>query len=297
MGSVARAGGLSGERARAARLPAHIYWTNPETFRGTGGPGIETIARAAVNGTGINKSFITQGPSLPGAIAVSGHYIYWVQGETGAIARANLNGTHVKERFVAVAGTSDGLAISGKYVYWAGGGSSSSPAEIGRANLDGTHVDSHFIPVGPGTYIGGLAVDATRIYWTNRDEGTVGEADLDGSHVNLHLITGARDPNGLAIEHGHLYWANDPTSSGAHATIGSAHLDGSHVQESFITGVTEPFGVAADAQDLYWANYGTGTIGRASLSGTHVDQSFIAAGAKVDEGEGESAPMGVALGP
>lgn len=124
----------------------------------------------------------------------------------------------------------------------------------------------------------------------------MGQAALNGSHVIPRLITGAKDPTGLAIEQGHLYWANDPTDGGAHATIGRARLDGSHVQESFVGGVHEPFGVAADTHGVYWANYGIGTIGRATLSGTHVDQSFIAAGAKVDEGKGESAPMGVALG-
>ena len=180
---------------------------------------------------------------------------------------------------------------------------STGPAEAARvglprsgASLTGTHVDPHFIEVGPGTYIGGLAVDSTHIYWTNRDKSTVGRADLDGSHVNLKLITDAREPNGLAIEQNHLYWANDPRSNVAESTIGRAQLDGSHVQETFIAGVHEPFGVVADAHSLYWANYAIGTIGRASLNGTHVDQSFIAAGAKAPEGNGESAPMGVALG-
>ena len=293
----AASGRGSGEPVSAAALPAHIYWTDPETFRGTGGPGIETIARAAINGSGIEKSFITPGPSHPEAIAVNGHYIYWVQGETGAIARADLNGTHVSERFLRTAGSTGGLAISSSYIYWASGSSPNRSAEIGRANLNGTHVDSRFISVGPGTFIGGLAVDSSHIYWTNRDKGTVGEANLNGSHVKLKLITGARDPNGLAIEQGRLYWANDPTSGGAHASIARARLDGSHVQESFISGVDEPFGIAADPHGLYWANYGMGTIGRATLNGTHVKQNFIAAGAKLGEGEGESAPMGVALGP
>ena len=294
VGSAAPSAG-SREPASAAALPAHIYWTNPETSRGAGGPGIETVARANIDGTGIDKSFITKGPSHPDAIAVNAHFIYWVQAETGAIARADLNGTHVSESFVRISGTTGGLAISSSYIYWASGSSPGSPAEIGRANLNGTHVDARFISVGPGTYIGGLAVDSTHIYWTNRDKGTLGEADLNGSHVDLQLIKLARDPNGLAVEQDYLYWANDPTGGGAHATIGRGRLDGSHVQESFIGGVREPFGVAADAHELYWANYGSATIGRASLGGTHVDQSFIAAGAKV--AGGESAPMGVALGP
>ena len=219
--SAASSGG-STARASTAALAAHIYWTNPETSRGAAGPGIETIARAKINGTGINKNFITKGTIHPEAIAVNGHYIYWIESETGAIARADLNGTHVSESFVRIAGTTSGLAISSSHIYWASGSSPGSPAKIGRANLNGTHVESHFISIGRGTYIGGLAVDSTHIYWTNRDKGTVGEADLDRSHVKLQLIKGARDPNGLAVEQGHLYWANDPTGGGAHANIGRA---------------------------------------------------------------------------
>jgi virginiamycin B lyase len=296
---ITRSAGASAGRDRrgVARAPRYIYWSSPETFRGTGGPGIETIGRAEIDGSDVDKSFVTRGTNLPGAVAVDGRYIYWVNSESGAIARANLDRTHVKERFVPIGGITGGLAINGHYIYWGSGGAGTSSAKIGRADLDGTHVDPRFISVGPGTYIGGVAVGKGHIYWTNRDKGTVGEAGLDGAHVNPRLVRGAKDPNGLAIEKGHLYWANDPTSEGTSATIGRAQLDGSHVKESFIEGVTEPFGVAADAHHIYWTNYRSGTIGRAGLNGARVDQSFIVAGASVDEGRGEGAPMGLAVGP
>jgi hypothetical protein len=187
----------------------------------------------------------------------------------------------------------EALAVDGRHIYWTTGASASSPAAIGRASIDGTHIDRSFLPVGPGSFIGGLALDRHHIYWTNRDEGTVGRADHTGTHVNPHLIGGAKDPTGLALDGRHLYWANDP-AGGTRATIARSSLDGTQVRESFITGVAEPFGVAVDSRHVYWANYASKTIGRAALNGSHVDQSFIVAGATV--AGGESSPMDVAVG-
>jgi hypothetical protein len=273
-------------------LNGHLYWTNPETARGSGGPGIDTIGRARRNGTGVEKSFISN-IEIPGAVAVAGHYIYWTNGETDQIGRANLDGTHVRQSFISVQGLSDALAIRGQSIYWSSENGPSSSARIGRANLDGSHVEKGFMSVGTGTFIGGLAVDPRHIYWSNRDKGTVGRADLNGTHIDAHLIGGLKAPTGLTLNSNYVYWASDPTD-GSKATIGRARLNGPHVNKNFITDVTEPFGITVDSQHLYWTNYGSGSIGRANLNGSHVNQSFILAGAMVPQAE--SAPMGLAVG-
>src|SRR5262249_47270370 len=153
---------------------------------------------------------------------------------TGAIGRAALDGTHVEQSFISAGGSVGAVAVDARHIYWSTGGSGSTPAEIGRANIDGTQIDPSFLSVGPGSFIGGLAVNRHHIYWTNRDEGTIGQADLNGSQINRDLISGAKDPTGLALDGRHLYWANDPTG-GASATIGRSRLDGAQVHESFIT--------------------------------------------------------------
>src|SRR5262245_4118949 len=282
----------SGERGTMATVKGHLYWSNPETSRGSGGPGIDTIARAHRDGTGVEKSLIT-GVEIPGDVAVSGNYIYWANGETNEIGRAKLDGTLVDQSFISVLGPIGAVAVGAGHIYWGSQGESSTSARIGRANLDGSHVDQSFVSVGAGSFIGGLAVDRRHIYWTNRDEGTLGRADLTGAHVNQHLINGAKAPTGLALDGRHLYWGNDPTG-GAKASIARATLTGSHVSEHFIAGVSEPFGVAVDSQHVYWSNFGTGNIGRANRNGSDVNQSFIVAGATVPGGE--SAPMGLATG-
>ena len=80
---------------------------------------------------------------------------------------------------------------------------------------------------------------------TNR----IGRANLDGTGVNQSFITGVSSPTGVAVDAGHVYWANVAAD-----TIGRANLDGTGVNQSFITGAGGPCGVAVDAGHIYWAN-------------------------------------------
>jgi hypothetical protein len=192
----------------------------------------------------------------PGQLAVDDQYIYWTiarycSGDPptcwSGIARANLDGSGVENQFIPVQGGHlwMGLAVDSNYIYWID--SALGHQSIGRANLDGTGVDPSFIAgasAQDGVVPGSLAVDGQHIYWTDPYRGAIGRANLDGTGVNWNFITGASLPSGVAVDFGHLYWANyyrcsnhntDPPSSCAGGTIGSANLDGSGVNQSFIT--------------------------------------------------------------
>jgi phosphotransferase system IIA component len=134
--------------------------------------------------------------------------------------------------------------------------------------LDGTAVNKSFIPGGDG-----VAVDAQFIYWTNLGipGGAIGRANLDGTGVNQTFITGAGDPQFVAVDGQHIYWSNPYPSP----DIGRANLDGTSVNSSFISGAPNASGVAVDGQHLYWSTLGLHTIGRANLDGTSVNNSFI----------------------
>jgi virginiamycin B lyase len=94
-------------------------------------------------------------------------------------------------------------------------------------------------------------------------------------------VKGVGDPQGLAIDSRHIYWAN----VGANA-IGRANLNGTKVDPKFITHADIPQGVAVHGQHIYWANRGTNTIARANLDGTRRNSSFIT---------GAAFPQGVAV--
>lgn len=275
---------------------AHLYWSEPEAFRGPSGKGIDNIWRANLKGTSVNRHFIT-GLVIPTAVAVGGKYLYWLDVEAfpSVIGRADLNGTHVDRSFIDVDALAEDIAVNSQHIYWISGGASDSPAEIWRADLNGSHRQK-LVSVGKGRkgfYIGGLAVDDAHIYWVNTGTDTIGRANLNGTRVKLRFITGLNGPAGLALGREYLYWASTP-SDGRGGSIGRADLSGGGVRPHFISGANEPSGVAVGAGHLYWTN--NGTIARARLDGTHVQPKFIHARVR-QQGTDVADPGDVAVGP
>jgi len=79
---------LSAWAFAASAANAYVYWTVYGVGAATDGT---TIARARLNGTGVNHSFIT-GASGPTTIAVDAHNLYWGNSLTNSIGRASLAG-------------------------------------------------------------------------------------------------------------------------------------------------------------------------------------------------------------
>ena len=95
----------------------------------------------------------------------------------------------------------------------------------------------------------------------------IGRAGVDGSGVEAGFVPAAA--TGVAVDGGHLYWAN-----AARGSIARANLDGSGVEEDFIAGLNHPRWLAVDGERIYWTGAG-GAIGRARLDGGGVEPSFI----------------------
>jgi len=214
---------------------AHLYWSGP--------PG--KIARANLDGTGVDQSFITDlNPpegSLIYGVAVGGGHVYWTNANAGTIGRANLDGTGVNRTFIAGASDPVGVAVDGAHVYWA----NFDTDTIGRANLDGTGVNQSFISGASDPR--GVAVDGSHVYWGGTG---IGRATLDGTGVEPSFI--ALNALGMAVDGAHLYWAN--LGAGATGTaslyshsagIGRSNIDGSGVDQCFIAGA-DAYGVAVD---------------------------------------------------
>jgi hypothetical protein len=130
---------------------AHIYWA--ESTTATLRP--RAIARANLDGTAVNESFITGVDPEFGGIAVDSVHIYWGDGVGGypnpgypnplrnTIAFASLDGTSLNGTlFGSFRTLPRGLAVEGGQIYWSLGAPFGA---IGRANLDGTGVEQTLI--------------------------------------------------------------------------------------------------------------------------------------------------------
>ena len=162
------------------------------------------LARANLDGTGVDRSFISVAEfgeavrgSFPCGIAVDGAHIYW-SGSFGpdGIGRANLDGSGVEPNFIDLdaANFACGIAVGGGNIYWANeladcyGYCSVEVRSIARANLDGSGVEQNFIPLAVVNVFRpacGIAVDGAHVYWS---QDSIARANLDGSGVEPNFI-------------------------------------------------------------------------------------------------------------
>ena len=257
--------------AGALAAPAHafVYWSNFADGTGT------TIGRASADdGQGAAQDFI-DGASGPEGVAVDGAHIYWANGGTHSIGRANLDGSSPQPDFIPGASDPFGVAVDGSHVYW----TNVTTDSIGRANLDGSGAVNDFITGASDP--AGIAVDGQHVYWVNAFSGFIGRANLDGAGVDQAFIRGINHPEAIALDAQHMYWTDE-----VDATIGRADLDGSGVDNNFITGASDPLWIAVDGQHIFWTNPLEGTIGRAKLDGSGLADRFIT---------GATEPTGVAV--
>ncbi len=175
-----------------------------------------------------------------------------------------------------------GIAVDSEHVYWA----DPIGERIGRADLDGdpNSIEDDFIVPGqsgcefevegePGVFEPipapskprYLAVDAAHIYWTNTGVlkengepldggGTIGRADLNGESPDPDFICGASNPQGVATNATHVYWANAAINP-LLRSIGRATIGGGEVQQEFfsVDTSTAPYGVALSASHVYFS--------------------------------------------
>jgi hypothetical protein len=195
------------------------------------------------------------------------------------ISLGSIAGSIEKANFIPVKAV--GIAVDGSHVYWA------DPVDgtIGRANLDGSGEDKTFITPSEGecevevkneseefelkketipSIPRYLAVDGEYIYWTNaglKEEdstlfhgGSIGRAKLDGEEASIDpdFICGPSNPQGIAVDATHIYWAN-AAEDGPRRFVSRANLDGSGVDYGFIHlfGQYVPYGVALSADHVY----------------------------------------------
>jgi hypothetical protein len=170
---------------------------------------------------------------------------------------------------------------------------------IDYANADGSGTPQTLNTTGASTPLSaiGLAIDPQldRIYWANKETGTISWASLAGTGGGDLNISGATvdDAIGVAVDpaNGRIYWANYAGNQ-----IDYANADGSGGGGVLATPgatVDGPNGLAVDpsANRIYWVNY----VGSVAVSWAALDGSGggdLNTGTATDDG-----PYGVAYNP
>lgn len=137
---------------------SYIYFSQPE-IGASMDANTGTIARANLNGSGVDENFITHAED-PNELVLDGSHIYW---STSLDGFGDLGPGHT----------------------------------IGRANMDASNVEPAYITTGTPTE--GIAVDSSSLYWAGGTNDTIGRVDLDGTNINPNYITGATVPEGVAV--------------------------------------------------------------------------------------------------
>ena len=220
------------------------------------------IGRATLNGEepaeDIDEGFIPAN-ALGLATSPDGEYLYWADPVKGTIGRANLKAP------VPAATVDPEFIVPGN-----------TEAETHPIKEPGVFESAPTTP----RYV---AADSEHVYWTNTgplgkggsqyanqpvpNGGTVGRATLDPLTGELEgtpepeFTKGAWDPQGIAVDGGHVYWGHRGIGSGD--AIGRATIDGSQVEQDFqlIGGADRASGLTVTADGLYAGHHDQGDNG------------------------------------
>jgi hypothetical protein len=249
-----------------------VYWTSDGTN--------SSIARAKLNGTGLNAKFIP-GLNGPHGVATDSRFIYWTQGDAtnGSIGRANLDGSGANAEFIphsAGVGAPSGIAVAPGAIYWQHDGNA-----IARANIDGSAPNPGFI--GTTNSNCGIVADSNFLYFLSNGGTQIGRATLDGTSVSPDFASIPEAFCGLTVDINYLYWASDSGN-----TVGRIPVGGGPPEAEFIPAGTMgggPSGVAVNSQFIFWGNYDNDAVGRAAVNGSARKPDLI-------ESAGVTGPLG-----
>ncbi len=240
----------------------HIFWITDK----------ETIARANIDGTGIDDEFIkADSTNNPKGLATDANFIYWTNAGNdvaeeggGSIGRAEIDGENPQQEFIkgefeespgvfkVLVSQPRGIDVDGSFIYWVNAGVNSGIGEgvgfVARAEIDGdpASVESKFIEFASVD----VAVSGSYAYYSyySNGEGIIRRIPLNGSG-GFEGVVNFPDSRGpaLSLTAAHIYWTKTAASA-----IGRANLDGSSPEEEFVKDAGNPEGLALNATNLYW---------------------------------------------
>jgi len=100
-------------------------------------------------------------------------------------------------------------------------------------------------PLAPSSAPERIAIDTTNAYWTDPVAQTVSRVSKSGGLVTL-IASSQNDPLGIAVDGAHVYW-----TSRAGGMILEAPISGG-APKVFCGGLVQPLGIAVDATDVFF---------------------------------------------
>ncbi|MEM9680422.1 MAG: gliding motility-associated C-terminal domain-containing protein [Bacteroidota bacterium] len=193
----------------------------------------------------------------------NGH-LYWVEGGTGTIWRANSDGSDMTKIIDLTTNNLNTIELDFKnqQILF----TITNDGTIKSADLDGTNIQNVVTDVGN---IQGIAYDANcdKLYWTDFGEGKVLRANIDGTNKETLLTTNTK-PFDIVLDvyNRHLFFTDRLSES-----IYKANLDGSNLQVIVATpGVKGSLSIDLLNSRLYWVNNDLELVQSANLDGSNI---------------------------